>query len=285
MNRRHACATLAAGAAVLATACMPRGPLIGRDAPGASLLISGAGAMQQLATALADAFRRGRRGLAIQVERGGSLPAYIAASRGAIDVAAMTRPLSDVEDRAGVRHHLVARDAVGIVVHPSLPVKDLRRDQVRALLSGEVVNWRALGGPDLAVSVLVLPRGATARQSAESLVLDGDEFAVDAHECASAAALAAAVAATPGAIACLDGRDRRGLDRAGAAAFALLAVDGVAPTLASVLSGRYPYTEGFHLLLYGAAQAPDDSSGAFVRYARSAAGQAIVERLGFVAVC
>jgi phosphate transport system substrate-binding protein len=197
----------------------------------------------------------------------------------------MAPRLADAEDRAGARHHLVARDAVGIIVHPSVPLADLRRDQVRALLSGEVANWRTLHGPDLAVSVLALPRGATARQSAESLVLDGDEFAVDARECASAAALAAAVAATPGAIACLDGRDRRGLDRDGAAALAVLAVDGVAPTLASVLSGRYPYTEGFHLLLYGAVHAPDDNSAAFVRFARSAAGQAIVERLGFVAVC
>jgi phosphate transport system substrate-binding protein len=63
---------------------------------------------------------------------------------------------------------------------------------------------------------------------------------------------------------------------------ALLAVDGVDATRATVLSGRYPFTHSFHLLLHGD---PGGVRADFVRFARSAAGQALVARLGLVPVC
>jgi phosphate transport system substrate-binding protein len=280
MRRRHACIALAGAAGALATGACTRG---GADDGAAreSLLIGAAAAMLPLTRALAQAFVREPGAPAILVERGGSLPAYIAASRGAIDLAAMTRALSDGEDDAGAHNYLIARDDIGIVAHPALPVRGLTRAQVRAVCTGEVANWRVLGGPDRPVAVYALPRGATARQSAERLVLDGAEFAVDARECADAAALVAAVAADPAGIACVDGHARAGAGAA-AGAVAVLAVDGVHPARATVLSARYPHTHSFHLLLHGE---PGGARSAFVRFARSAAGQAIVERLGLVAVC
>jgi phosphate transport system substrate-binding protein len=275
VRRRDACIVLA-GAGMLATvACTP-----GRGAAPVeqeSLLVGGAAAMVPLARALAQAFVQGRADVAIVVERGGSLPAYIAASRGAIDVAAMTRALSDTEDDAGTRQYLIARDDIGIVVNRNTTLRSLTRAQVRAAFAGEIANWRALGGPDAPLTVYAHARGATARQSAEHLLLGGGALAPDARECADDAALAAAVAADPTAIGYLPGHARAGAD-----GLALLAVDGVEATRATVLSGRYPFTHSFHLMLHGA---PGRTRAEFVRFARSPAGQAIVERLGLVAVC
>lgn len=279
MHRRDACIVLA-GAGLLATvACTPgRG-----DTPPAqdSLLVAGAAAMVPLARALAQSFVRSRTGVAVVVERGGSLPAYIAASRNAIDVAAMTRALSDMEDDAGARQYLIARDDIGIVVNPGLALRGLTRAQVRAAFAGEIANWRTLGGPDMPLTVYAHAPGATARRSAEHLLLGGGALAPDARECADDAALAAAVAADPTAIGYLPGHARAGAG-AGGDNLALLAVDGVEPTRATVLSGRYPFTHSFHLLLHGA---PSRTRAEFVRFARSPAGQAIAERLGLVAVC
>lgn len=260
-------------AALAGAACAPNGDPARRR----SLLISGADAMLPLVKALAQAFVRERRSLDVIVERGGSLPAYIAASRRAVDVAAMTRALSDAEDGPGARQHLIARDHLGVIVHRALPLANLTRAQVRGLLTGEIGNWRALGGPDLPVAVYAHPRGTPARQSAEQLLLDGADFSPEANEPAGAAALAAAVAADPGAIGYLAGHARRGREPV-----ALLSVDGVPARAATVLSGRYPYTHGFHLLLHGE---PGGDRDAFVRFARGAAGQALVSSLGLVAVC
>lgn len=274
MNRRRACAALGAAAAgALLPGC-------GRGTPGATgarqaLLIGGAASMQALLEALAAGYLAARPAPAtpsVLVEPGGSLPAFIAASRGAIDVAAMTRALTDAEDGAGARHYLIARGAIGVVVHPSLPLRDLAPAQVRALLAGEIGNWRALGGPDRPVAV-----HAPARLEGEALLLDGGEFAVNARTCPDSAALLAAVRNDPGAIGCLDGC----LDGGGHAA-AALAIGGVAATPATVLSGRYPYTRSLYLLLHGD---PGGAGAAFVRFARAAAGQAIVRRHGLAAVC
>lgn len=275
MNRRHACRVLAGAGALAATAC-GRGAGSGPDAPQA-LLVAGAAAMLPLVRALAADFTaRGRRRPALLVEPGGSLPAYIAACRGAIDVAAMARALLDDEDDAGARHYLLARDAIGIAAHPALPLRGLTRGQVPALLTGAVANWSRLGGPDLPVTVCAPARGTAARPAAQQLLLGGAEFAVNAVECADHAALRAVLRRTPGAIGCFEGRAGAGFAPAG-----LLAVDGVAPGRATVLSGRYPYTQSFYLLLHGA---PGGAREAFVRYARGAAGQAIVQRHGFIAI-
>jgi phosphate transport system substrate-binding protein len=268
MNRRQACLALAA----TTLACRPAPPASRR-----TLLVSGASAMVPLVHAMAQAFTGGRPELAMLVERGGSLPAYIAASRGAIDIAAMTRALSDNEDDAGARQFLIARDALGIIVHPALPVPALTSAQVRAAFAGAIGNWRALGGPDLPVTVYAHERATMARRVAEQVLQDGGDFAVTARECASDAALLVSVAADPGAIAYIGGRTRRA-----AGQVAVLAIDGVHATSPAVLSGRYPYTHSLYLLLHGMLDAASDD---FVRFARSRAGQAIVASHGLVSVC
>ena len=277
MNRRHACLAGIAAAGALA-ACRPGAP---SDAPARSLLVSGASAMQALVQALAQAFMRSRSGpeIAVLVEPGGSLPAYIAARRGAIDVAVMTRPLAESEDQPGARQFLVARDCLRVVVARALPrtlpVAGLTQAQVHNLFDGTTANWRALGGPDLPVTVCVAPRGTPAREALEQLLLNGAACTAEAREWTGEAALLAAVAATPGAIAALSR-----LPGAASGATAL-AIDAVQATDATVLSMRYPYIHNCYLLLHGTA---GGAACDFVQFARSAAGQAIVARHGLVAV-
>jgi ABC-type phosphate transport system substrate-binding protein len=109
--------------------------------------------------------------------------------------------------------------------------------------------------------------------------LAGGESAANARDGAAAAALLEALRATPGAIGCLDGRSRALVAADGAA---MPAIDGVPAARETVLSGRYPYVQSFYLLLHGA---PDGVSAAFLRFARGAAGQALVRAHGLVAVC
>ena len=265
--------------AVGAAACAP--DPIGTRHRREALLIGGASAMLPLTTALAQALMRERGAPAAVIERGGSLPAYIAASRHVIDVAAMTRALSDNEDSAGAHQYLIARGRVDIVVNRALSVAGLSQSRLRALLTGEVKHWAPVGGPDLPVTVYVHARGAAARACAEQVVLDGGEFGVDARECAGDAKLLAAVAADPGAIACIDASacQAEGSDQG---QLARLAIDGVAASHATVLTERYPFTYSFYLLRHGR---PGDVGDAFIRFARSAAGQAIVARHGLVGVC
>ncbi|MEO7494816.1 MAG: substrate-binding domain-containing protein [Massilia sp.] len=280
MNRRQAGIALAVGAGTVGIGALLHRLLVEAEpAPTGrqSLLIGGAGAMMALNTSWARAFMRSHPEIDIVIEKGGSLPAYIAASRGAIDLAAMTRSLSDAEDDASAHHFLVARGDVGIVVQRGSPLRNLGREQVRGLLTGEIGNWRQVGGPARTVKVYAHARGGIARQFAEEFLLDGSDFAPAASECDSDASLIAAVAADPDGIGAIGAREQ-----IGAAAVRCVEVDGVAATRATVLSGRYPYAHSFYLLLYGEQ---DGLRADFLAFARSAAGQEIVRQAGLVAVC
>ena len=115
----------------------------------------------------------------VVVESGGSLSALIALKRGSVDVAAMDRDLKASEEEAGLKSYLVARNGVGIVVHPDCRLLSLQATQVRALLAGEVRNWAQVGGPHAAVQVVSRTRGSTG--TASSSVRVGGRLAGHPH--------------------------------------------------------------------------------------------------------
>lgn len=274
MNRRQAWSALAAvaGAPLAYHIAFRQAP----PAPRQSLLIGGAGTMRSLMSALARGYCQRHPGLDVVIEQGGSLAAYGAASRGAIDLAAMARGLSDAEDDASARPYLIAKADVAIVINRALGLTDLSRQQIQSLLTGRFDNWRQVGGPDRKVKVYALAHEARTSLFAQELVLDGSLCAVDASELASSGALAA-VAADPAAIGyCASGGHCSG------SALLRLAADGVPSSLHTVLSGRYPYALPLYLLLYGER---GGHRAGFVDFARSAAGQRIVAREGLIAVC
>ncbi len=269
---------LGAGAAELALL----GCGLGRHAapaerPRQSLLIGGAGAMLALNQAWARAFALRYPSVNIVIETGGSLPGYIAARGAAIDLAAMTRGLSDAEDSASAHHFLVAKGEFTIVVHGSARVSALSRQQAAALLTGEIDNWRQVGGPNRAVQVYAHKRGSIARRFAEEFLLDGSDFTPAAGEFDTQAALLAAVAGDPDGIGALAASAQQVLPQA-----RCLAIDGVQATRSTVLSGRYPYAYCFYLLLFGER---NGIRADFLNFARSPAGQDIVSHAGLMPVC
>lgn len=242
-----------------------------------ALLIAGASAMFWLNQELAKEFIKSNPSIDVVVEKGGSLPGLIALKRGAIDLAAMDRDLTVAEDDLGTRNFLIARSNVTIVVNKKSPIKSLSSEQIRALFAGDMTNWKQAGGPDAPVHVISRTRGSTARQFVEDVVLSGSDITVAAREVQKAGQLIEQVAADPYAIGYLTLKDK---ELGGEVAY--LAVDGVAASRATILSGRYPYTHSLYLLLYGDKQG---AAADFVAFARSPAGQKIVEQQRLMSVC
>jgi phosphate transport system substrate-binding protein len=55
----------------------------------------------------------------------------------------------------------VAPSRAAFLVHPSNPVRSATPDQLRGLLTGDIANWRELGGPDLPVRVAIVREGGS----------------------------------------------------------------------------------------------------------------------------
>lgn len=78
---------------------------------------------------------------------------------GRIDVANASRLMSEEEYLIaadnGVKpvQAIIAMDAIAIITHPRLGVDSLSLDQLKRILSGDILNWKEVGGPDLKIKI------------------------------------------------------------------------------------------------------------------------------------
>ena len=240
-----------------------------------ALLIGGTSAMYELNVALGKEFEK-QYGVQVIVERGGSLQGLLAAKRHAIDIAAMARDLHGTEAEPQAHNHLIARDAIAIVVHAQNPVKQLRQELVRDVLTGKIDNWKTLGGPDSPIEVVMRPRDSSTSRFVSEVVLAGADLALKAHFRKTKDDVLAFIRQNPNAIGCV-ATDDGGLP----ADMLALEIDAISIARETVLSGRYPYARSLYLLTFGLArpQALD-----FIALAESPLGQDIVNRAGFIPV-
>jgi phosphate transport system substrate-binding protein len=76
---------------------------------------------------------------------------------GQIDFAQVSRPVTESELQQaqqrgfGLQQVAVAIDGVAVAVNPNLTLPGLTLDQVKAIYSGQVNNWQAIGGPNLPI--------------------------------------------------------------------------------------------------------------------------------------
>jgi phosphate transport system substrate-binding protein len=174
---------------------------------------------------------------------------------------------------------VIALDGIAAVVRNDSPVRALRVDQLRAVLTGRMQDWREVGGPALAIHARVPARDSGSREFLEQRVLGGAvpdaQVAVDS----SSAATFAAVAEDPGAIGIVNLRDPL---PPGMRALAIAdGGDAVAPTRLQVLSEDYPLVR--RLTLYG-GQIMTALGRSFALYAMTAAGQQAVADTGHIAL-
>ncbi|AXE28785.1 hypothetical protein DK842_01940 [Chromobacterium phragmitis] len=261
---------LPAALALLALASSPwwRTPM----AP--ALTLAGASQLQSLLAELGAAYEAGRGKLL--VEGGGSVASLIAARRGVIDLAAVSQRLPDWQDEADLHYHLLARNSIAFIVNRASPLRALARRQLREALTGDIRNWRALGGPDAPIRLLTRTEPSSARQFVEEVVLEHHEFSGLAEPLDSAARMLATVESDPLALGYLS-MQKTELDKR----VALLAIDGVAFSRATILSGRYPYVQDLYLAYQ------DDAAGRvrpLLDWLKTPPAQEAIERHQLIAV-
>jgi phosphate transport system substrate-binding protein len=276
MKRRHLAGGLAAALAAAAAYPVWRWVQVRRSPAGHNaLLIGGASAMYDLNIALGKEFEK-RYGVKVIVERGGSLQGLLAAKRHAIDIAAMARDLEGAEAEPQAHNHLIARDAIAIVVNPKNPLRQLRQQVVRDVLTGKIDNWKTLGGADSPIDVVMRPRYTSTSRYVSEVVLDGADLSLKSHFRKTRDELLAFIRQNPNAIGCV-ATDDGGLP----ADIPSLEIDGIPITRETILSGRYPFERSLYLMTFGAAR---QEALDFIALAESPAGQAIADRSGFIPV-
>ena len=109
----------------------------------------------------------------------GTHDAYMNLIEGKTDVIIASRDISRNEKAAcaelGVELKTapLAIDALVFIVNPKNPVKNLTSDQVRKIYTGEITNWKEVGGVDHAITPYIRNADSGSQEKMETLVMNG----------------------------------------------------------------------------------------------------------------
>jgi phosphate transport system substrate-binding protein len=203
------------------------------------------------------------------VGEAGAEPGFKAAMAGQVVFGGVARELSAVERAQVGVAQVIAYDVMAVFVNPGNRVKGLTRAQLKSVFTGQVRNWKELGGADLPITIYSekLTGGRATVKAFKDMVLGPEPYGKvvefeDAPDCLEAV-----------------GRDRGGIC-ASSMSFAIpqvatLAVDGAQPSKAEVQSGHYPLKRPLILV---SQQAATGAAKDFLDFIMGPEGQAIVGR-------
>lgn len=196
-------------------------------------------------------------------------------SFGQYDFAFVERnPRADELERARATAYKLGRDAVYVIVHPSNPLENLSRDDLKSVLSGEINRWSQLNieppnGQD-AIQVLTREEGSGMRAVIEELVMQGARTTPTALLQPTNLDIMDYVSTHPNAIGYVAANiwDNNARTRP-------LHIDGAAPQRDNIASGSYPLLQTVFLIVPQNAGA---DVSRFVDFMASNEGRAILYR-------
>jgi phosphate transport system substrate-binding protein len=88
---------------------------------------------------------------------------------------------SGMKDDGVYQQHTIIDDIISPVVHASNPVDELSWEQLTAIFSGEIVNWKEVGGNDMPIKVVIGKPGTATRNVFQKKVMGGKDFTDKAY--------------------------------------------------------------------------------------------------------
>jgi phosphate transport system substrate-binding protein len=243
-----------------------------------SITESGSTTVQPLAEKLANAFTAANPGVKIVIQGGGSGVGIKSANDGTVDIGAASRELT--KDDPVLVTHMLARDGIAIVVHPSNQVNDLTKSQIVDIFSGKITNWKDVGGTDKGIHVVAREEGSGTRTAFQEMVM-GKDAAGNLVNIVKSAVLQS----SSGAIMQVVKGDAQSIsfDSFGYvdSSVKALSIGGVAATGDNAKNGTYPIIRPLYFLT---KNAPTGLVKAFLDYCTSANAQKIVTSEGYISV-
>ncbi|PKM29964.1 MAG: ABC transporter substrate-binding protein [Gammaproteobacteria bacterium HGW-Gammaproteobacteria-11] len=240
--------------------------------------IVGSSTISALIGEMGKVYEQDNPGIRIDVQSGGS-------SRGIMDVRTGTAELGMVSralkpDESDLQNVIIARDGIGMIIHEDNPVTGLSREQVIGIYTGQITNWKEVGGHDLAITVVSKAEGRS------TLEVFSNHFGMSYREISAHVII---------------GDNQQGIQTVGGSAAAigyvsigsaeyeaeqgaairLIAVDDQVPSTEAVASGDYLMSRDLNLVY---KEPITDQVRNFLAFSRSSAASELVSRMYLIPV-
>lgn len=235
----------------------------------------GSTSMEKVIGALSESFMAQNSGVTVNYNPTGSGSGITAVQEGTCDIGLSSRALKDEEKSAGLKETVLAYDGIAIIVYPDNPVSDLSVEQIAKLYTGEITNWKDVGGNDAEVVLIGREAASGTRDGFESITGTKDKCRYR-QELTSTGDVITAVSQNPDAIGYASLASIKDTVKA-------LNVDGVTPGEATVKDGSYKVQRPFVLVTVD-GKALSSAAQAFFDYATSSDAASIIAKAGAVAV-
>lgn len=234
----------------------------------------GSTSMEKVINSLGESFMAANKDVKFTYNPTGSGSGIQAVTEGRCDIGLSSRALKDDEKASGLVETVLAYDGIAIVVSPENPVSDLDVDTIAKIYTGEITNWKDVGGDDAEIVLIGREAGSGTRDGFESITGTKDACAYR-QELTSTGDVINTVSQNPNAI------GYASLSAVGESVKALT-VGGVMATEATVKDGSYVVQRPFVLVTKeGTELSP--AAQAFFDYAISPEVADIIANAGAVA--
>ena len=257
-----------------------------------SIQVKGSDTMVNLGQAWAEKYMEKKSSSFIAVTGGGSGTGLASLISGTCDIAMSSRNIKEKEialaKQKGINPNeiKVALDGIAVVVNPNNPVSKLTIDQLAAIFTGKIANWKELGGKDEKIVILSREVNSGTHVYLKEHVLrkndpnSKEEFASSALLLSSSQAIADEVAGNSAAIGYYGmgyiSKKQKPLS---------IAKDEKSeyetPTIENVINGKYPISRPLFLYTNGT---PEGTIKEFIDFTLSKEGQDIVLATDFVPI-
>jgi phosphate transport system substrate-binding protein len=199
---------------------------------------------------------------------------------GQCDIAGASREANKEEVEQARAYNMQMKDyvfgfySVAVAVNASNPVTNLTKAQVRDIFTGTIKNWKDVGGPAGEIHLYIRDPISGTYLGFRELAMENKPYATGVKLVTNYAGIIDAVAGDA------NGIGYSSIEFVSKAGVKGVSIGGMAPTIAAVNAGKYPYARALRFYTNKAKESGPVQD--FIKYVQSPKGQQVLVQTGFV---
>lgn len=234
----------------------------------------GSTSMEKVVGFLSEAYMEEHEGIKVTYNPTGSSSGIQAVAEGRCDIGLASRDLKE-EETADLQGTVIAIDGIGIIVHPDNPVTDLTIEQIGKIYTGEITNWKEVGGSDAPIVCIGREAASGTRDGFEEVTGTKDKCQYS-QELTSTGDVVQTVSGNPNAIGYASIASANDTVRT-------VSVEGVAPTTETIQNGEYKVQRNF-VFVTKKDGTLSDAAQEFFGFATSSQADSLITEAGAVPI-